>query len=171
MAIERARRDRQPTSIAYIDCDDFKRINDRFGHSTGDQLLKVVAATLMERVRKSDVVARLGGDEFAVLLPETPSQSAQEVIQGLKTGLLDRMQTHAWPVTFSIGVATFVTPPTTLNEMIELSDTLMYTVKRAGKNMIKHHVFNPENLAEAGEELGTSLTAQNSRVTPNGAGT
>jgi diguanylate cyclase (GGDEF)-like protein len=182
IAIDRARRDRQPTSIAYIDCDDFKQINDRFGHSTGDQLLKVVAATLLELLRKTDVVARLGGDEFAVLLPETPAQSALEVIQGLNTALLDRMQKHGWPVTFSIGVATFVTAPATLSEMTELSDALMYAVKRNGKNMIKHHVLDSESPTGAGEALGTSseldsslgprtaLTARNSHLTPSAEG-
>ena len=183
IAIERARRERQPTSIAYIDCDDFKQINDRFGHSTGDQLLKVVAATLLERSRKSDVVARLGGDEFAVLLPETPSHIAQEVIRGLNTGLLKRMRNYGWPATFSIGVATFVTPPTAPKEMIELSDALMYAVKRTGKNMIQHQVFDPEGVTGTRGALGTSsehdsrpspsnaLTAQTSHVTPNGAET
>lgn len=155
--IERARRRQRPISVAYIDCDDFKQINDRFGHSTGDQLLKVVAVTLMERLRKSDVVARLGGDEFAVLLPETPSQAAQAVVQDLKTGLLDRMGKHGWPVTFSIGVATFVTPPETLDEMIELSDALMYAVKRTGKNMIQHRTFDRLNdVAETGGERRAS---------------
>jgi diguanylate cyclase (GGDEF)-like protein len=140
--LERARRYQLPVSFAYIDCDDFKQINDRFGHQTGDQLLKVVAATLTEGLRRSDVVARLGGDEFAVLLPDTPSQPAQQVFHALQAELLHRMRKHGWPVTFSIGIATFVTPPETPEELIELSDALMYAVKRNGKNMIKHHLFD-----------------------------
>jgi diguanylate cyclase (GGDEF)-like protein len=95
--IERARRSKLPISIAYIDCDDFKLINARFGHQTGDQVLKVVAATLTEGLRTSDLVARLGGDEFAGLLPDTPSQPAQQIFHACEHSCSSVCESTAGP--------------------------------------------------------------------------
>jgi diguanylate cyclase (GGDEF)-like protein len=78
-------------TLAYIDCDDFKRVNDRHGHAAGDQLLVDVAHTLMRSIRKTDVVARIGGDEFALLLPETEARETSRVIDKLRNAL------HALP--------------------------------------------------------------------------
>ncbi|MDQ3805871.1 MAG: GGDEF domain-containing protein, partial [Acidobacteriota bacterium] len=78
--ISRARRHGHPFSVAYMDVDNFKLVNDRLGHSAGDRLLKTVADTLKQDVRDIDVVARLGGDEFAVLLPETDAEAARTAV-------------------------------------------------------------------------------------------
>jgi len=148
--IARARQMRHPVSVAYMDCDNFKQINDRFGHYTGDELLRVTAQTIISHLRKSDMVARLGGDEFGVLLPDTGVATAKEVIQKVQQELLATMAQRQWPVTFSIGVVTFITPPDGPDEAIRISDQLMYLVKSSGKNSVVHQVFDRQNgLTEA----------------------
>lgn len=136
--IKRAGRYQHPFTVAYLDIDDFKQVNDEWGHSTGNELLTVVAATIQENIRSTDTVARLGGDEFAMLLPETSYDAGEVVMQKVHQSLRAAMARNAWPVTFSIGVVTFITPPDTVDGMIKVADSLMYTVKHEGKNRIQH---------------------------------
>lgn len=136
--IRRAGRYQHPFTIAYLDIDNFKTVNDEWGHSTGDLLLTVVAETIRKNIRSTDVVARLGGDEFALLLPETGYDAAEIVIQKVHQSLLAAMIAKAWPVTFSVGVVTFLTPPESVDRMINIADGFMYSVKHGGKNMIIH---------------------------------
>ena len=140
MEINRARRNEHPLTVVYIDLDNFKTINDRYGHSTGDNLLRLVANTIKSNIRLMDTVARLGGDEFAILLPETGPELAEAITRKVQKINLEIMQKNGWPVTFSIGVVTFIHPPTTVDEILKKSDNLMYTAKNNGKNMIKHEV-------------------------------
>jgi diguanylate cyclase (GGDEF)-like protein len=140
MEIDRARRYGHPLTVVYIDLDNFKTINDRFGHSTGDNLLRLVANTIKNNIRLSDTVARLGGDEFAILLPETGPELAEAITRKVQKINLEIMQKNGWPVTFSIGVATFISPPSTVDEILKISDNLMYAAKNNGKNMIKYEV-------------------------------
>ncbi len=140
--IERAIRYRHPLTFAYVDCDNFKELNDQFGHGAGDQVLRLVAMTLLERSRSSDFVARVGGDEFVILLPETDAAAAGEVMHGLRTVLAHKMKANAWTVTVSVGVCTFLTPPATLELALRLSDDLLYAAKRCGKNTVNHRIFD-----------------------------
>jgi diguanylate cyclase (GGDEF)-like protein len=139
--IARASRYARPFTVVYIDIDDFKVINDRLGHNMGDALLQVVVRTLRANTRTTDSVARLGGDEFAILLPETGDKNAEGVISKIHQGLLDEMQKHQWPVTFSIGVLTCIAIPHTYEEMIKRVDDLMYIVKTNGKNAINYSIY------------------------------
>ena len=136
--IKRAGRYLHPFTVAYLDIDDFKAVNDRWGHSTGDELLALVADTITNNIRATDSIARLGGDEFALLLPETGYEAASVVIQKVHESLQAAMGRKGWPVTFSIGVVTFGTPPDTVDGMIRVADAFMYSVKHSGKNRIKH---------------------------------
>ena len=140
MEINRARRNEHPLTVVYIDLDNFKTINDCYGHSTGDNLLRLVAKTIKSNIRLMDTVARLGGDEFAILLPETGPELAEAITRKVQKINLEIMEKNGWPVTFSIGVVTFIHPPTTVDEILKISDNLMYTAKNNGKNMIKHEV-------------------------------
>jgi diguanylate cyclase (GGDEF)-like protein len=140
MEINRAHRYEHPLTVVYIDLDNFKAINDRFGHSTGDNLLRLVANTIQNNIRLTDTVARLGGDEFAILLPETGPELAQAITRKVQKINLEIMQKNGWPVTFSIGVVTFLTPPSTVDEILKISDNVMYAAKNNGKNMIKYEV-------------------------------
>jgi diguanylate cyclase (GGDEF)-like protein len=139
--LERARRYKRPLTMVYMDADNFKEVNDRFGHATGDTLLLWMARTMMQNVRVTDVVARLGGDEFAILLPETNSDEAKIVVSKLRHLLISTMVEKGWPVTFSIGVVTFVEVPATAKEVIRSADDLMYVVKRSGKNAVRYQVW------------------------------
>ncbi|TWT36542.1 putative diguanylate cyclase AdrA [Posidoniimonas corsicana] len=123
-------------SVAFIDCDNFKTVNDTLGHLEGDRLLAAIAAEMQESVRKMDVPARMGGDEFAVLLPETTEQQAEQVIARMRERLDAAMAANNWPVTFSIGVAVYETPPRSVDELIHGADELMYEVKADQKDAV-----------------------------------
>lgn len=138
---EAARFSGRALSIAYMDCDNFKEINDRLGHSAGDELLRVTAGTVRANVRLRDLVARLGGDEFGLLMPESDFEGARQIVNTVKEELLAAMARRGWNVTFSIGIATFITLPDNVDEAIKASDQLMYEVKSNGKNSIAHEVF------------------------------
>lgn len=138
--VRRARRLNRPLTLAYLDIDDFKTINDTQGHSGGDEALRRVAEALTSSTRDIDVVGRLGGDEFAILLPETGEQGASTVIHALPDRVRSTIADIGFPVTFSLGSVTFETPPSDVNEMIGVADVLMYEVKRNGKDSVKHKV-------------------------------
>jgi diguanylate cyclase (GGDEF)-like protein len=139
--INRSQRYKNPFTIAYIDLDNFKTVNDEFGHTTGDQVLRFVVDQVRKHLRKTDVVARLGGDEFALLLPETNQESAQVVLSKLQHDILAGMQQSNWPVTLSIGVLTCIDAPSEAEEVIRMVDDLMYSVKRNSKNGIKYTTY------------------------------
>jgi diguanylate cyclase (GGDEF)-like protein len=134
LELERGRRHGRPLSLLYIDCDDFKLVNDRLGHVAGDAVLSAVGATLRQAVRGLDTVARLGGDEFGVLLPEVDRAGAEALADRLRLQLRETLAGRGGAVTFSIGVVTFVKPPASVDEMILRADELMYQAKRSGKD-------------------------------------
>jgi len=134
--VDKCRRYLRPISVAYIDCDNFKQINDTYGHQTGDELLKVIAATIVDNVRITDLAARLGGDEFAIMLSETGQDAVKTVIERVRKNLETNVQNKKWPVTFSIGVVIFNKAPETLDEAVKKADELMYKVKKNGKNKV-----------------------------------
>jgi diguanylate cyclase (GGDEF)-like protein len=136
--IARARRHARPFSVAYIDVDDFKAVNDRQGHSAGDRLLKAVADALRRNVRGVDTVARIGGDEFAVLMPETDARAAQVVMRRVRRRLLEETRRAGWPVTASVGVVTFAVAPDSVDDVLRAADEAMYSAKRGGKNALRH---------------------------------
>ena len=141
MEIGRLRRYGHPFTIAYMDADNFKAVNDRLGHQVGSSLLVNVVSVARQNLRETDVVARVGGDEFAVLLPETDADQGRAVVRKLRARMLEEMRRHDWPVTFSIGVLTCASPPRTVDELIKRADALMYEVKRAGKDSVSHAVL------------------------------
>ncbi len=146
MSIEMARhrRNQIPFAVAYIDCDNFKKVNDGLGHREGDRVLKAVGHTLKLKLREIDIVARLGGDEFALVLPQTGEFSALQVIGKLGQELDQVMAKHNWPVTFSMGVGIFPSVPENIDRVIAFSDKLMYRVKVLGGNNVLHRVYSPD---------------------------
>jgi diguanylate cyclase (GGDEF)-like protein/PAS domain S-box-containing protein len=139
--IERSRRYKHPFTIGYFDLDDFKAINDKFGHKVGDEILSAVVKHATGHLRKTDLFARLGGDEFAFLLPETGPELAQTIISKFQKDIVFRIQEIYGRVTFSIGVLTCIDSSLTLEEILKLVDDLMYAVKREGKAGIKYAVY------------------------------
>jgi diguanylate cyclase (GGDEF)-like protein len=141
MEIDRLQRYGRPFTLAYIDLDDFKAVNDQFGHATGDRVLYTVASSIKKNMRKTDICARLGGDEFALLLPETDQEFARLAISKIQGELLKEMQQNNWPVTFSMGVLTCQVAPQTTDELVNMADKLMYQVKQDSKNAIKYSTY------------------------------
>ena len=139
--MDRCRRYRHPFTLAYVDLDDFKLVNDQRGHHAGDEVLRRVVASAREHLRKTDVVARLGGDEFGLLCPETNEEAAKVVVSKVRDGLLEEMRLGNWPITFSIGVMTCRAVPDTSDELLRMADEIMYTVKRDGKNGIRYSTY------------------------------
>jgi len=139
--MDRCQRYEHPFTIAYIDLDNFKAVNDQFGHHAGDQLLRLVAGSAKKHLRKTDVVARLGGDEFALLLLETNEAAARVALSKVQNGLLEDMRQNHWTITFSIGVLTCSVAPHTPDELLKMADDVMYTVKRGSKNAIKYSSY------------------------------
>jgi diguanylate cyclase (GGDEF)-like protein len=132
----RASRFNSPFTIAYMDVDNFKQINDQFGHSEGDSILKSIAQSMLSNIRQTDIAARLGGDEFAVLLPNTDQSGAKFILDKVQNKLLEQMEKTNSKVTFSIGVVTFHIPPASVDELLRRADKIMYAVKAKGKNNI-----------------------------------
>jgi diguanylate cyclase (GGDEF)-like protein len=141
LEIERARRHGRPLTSVYVDCDDFKDVNDRRGHAEGDALLVSVARTLRAETRVVDAVARLGGDEFGLLLPETGAADAEALLGRVREALLAAMARNGWRVGFSIGAATFLAPPASVDELMARADELMYAAKRERKGTVRVGVF------------------------------
>lgn len=148
MEINRLQRSHSPFTIAYLDIDNFKSINDTFGHLEGDFVLKTIVSSLKSKTRNSDIVARLGGDELALFFPDTNQESAQAIWSKIHGVLRNEMSKKNWMVTFSIGVVTCTIAPSDINDLIKVADELMYSVKRHGKNMVKYSVYETNNLAE-----------------------
>jgi diguanylate cyclase (GGDEF)-like protein len=138
--LAKARRYQTPISFLYMDIDNFKHINDNFGHHTGDQLLRSVAETIENHIRAIDVIVRFGGDEFGILFAETGAESAFRIVGKLKKKLHTLVRDNGWPVTFSVGVVTFENLPASIEEMINAADAQMYFAKQNGKNQTRHSV-------------------------------
>lgn len=140
--LDLAVRYRHPLTIAYLDLDNFKTVNDTWGHAEGDRLLRAIGKSLRDSVRRSDLVARMGGDEFVIWLPMTDQEGATPILVRLTDNLEHAIHQGGWPVTSSIGAVTFPTPPSTVAEGISEADRLMYKAKRAGKNQVVHEVIS-----------------------------
>jgi diguanylate cyclase (GGDEF)-like protein/PAS domain S-box-containing protein len=147
-----ARRDRPgygPTSVLFIDLDDFKTVNDSLGHPAGDTLLRAVAERLRACVRPGDTAARLGGDEFGVLLEETNEEAAAEIAERIHEAMAQPFTIDArqLAVTASIGIASTEVSGRTADELLRNADAAMYTAKARGKG--RHESFEPSMHASA----------------------
>ena len=139
---DRFRRYKRPFSLVYLDLDNFKTINDRLGHFTGDKLLRVLTENIQQQIRPTDILARLGGDEFVLLLPETGEENVKQFIGRLHSNLTNEMLKKGWMVTISMGVVVFNQMPKSVDEMVKLADGAMYSVKTARKNGVCYRVYN-----------------------------
>jgi len=131
--IARARRYGSAFTLVYLDVDDLRTVNERYGHYVGDALIRSVAATLRKSLRATDLVARLGADDFAILLPETSAESAQAALHKLEVLLAESAQKSQWASSFSIGGVTFTSPPDTVEGALNRAEDLMYAAKKADR--------------------------------------
>jgi len=140
--LARAARYSRSLTIAYLDIDRFKAVNDRYGHEAGDRVLVTVAGLLQKGVRTFDLVGRLGGDEFALLLPETNAVEAGVLLQRLRAKLAAVTSPDGSQVTLSIGAVTLGdASDVSLETLIARADALMYAVKRASGNGLRQETL------------------------------
>jgi diguanylate cyclase (GGDEF)-like protein len=130
------RRAGRPVTLAYIDLDHFKAINDAEGHLAGDVLLRAVGARLRGSMRVSDLTGRLGGDEFAVLLPDLGPDQARHALDRLRILLQQPVADVRSTMTITIGAVTFLSAPDDVETAVQLADAAMYDAKREGRDRI-----------------------------------
>ncbi|TDA70091.1 MAG: diguanylate cyclase [Clostridia bacterium] len=126
-------------ALLFLDVDDFKSVNDRFGHLVGDKLLKDLAVLLCQRLRDTDTVARLGGDEFAIILPHTDAHQARIVAEHLLEAIRQctvEVEGQTAAITVSIGIALFPQHGTTADALLAHADQAMYRAKGAGRSRV-----------------------------------
>lgn len=133
--IERARRNHTAITLAYLDIDEFKAVNDDRGHAEGDAILRRTGEVLRNGLRSIDVVGRLGGDEFGIVLPDTEEFSARAAFKRVHEDLV------AAGIRASIGVITFIGRTPHLDEALELVDEVMYLAKSSGKSQVAHRTL------------------------------
>ena len=135
--IARSRRSSAPFSLAYIDLDRFKLVNDSLGHAAGDALLRILAEQMSARLREIDVLARVGGDEFAILMPETDESGVERVLERVQEAARESFLPYsddAEGLGMTIGAIVFTRPPDTLDDALTRVDALMYEGKRLGRD-------------------------------------
>jgi diguanylate cyclase (GGDEF)-like protein len=136
--VERARRFDSGMAVIMVDIDQFKRLNDEFGHLLGDEVLRQVSSLFYQQLRKIDVVCRYGGEEFAILLSQTNLQHAMSVAEKLRR-LVETWQFPGVPrsVTISAGTATYPDHGTTRDALVQAADSGLYAAKQAGRNCVR----------------------------------
>ncbi len=135
--LERARRFNTGMAVVMVDIDQFKRLNDEFGHLLGDEVLRQVSSIFHQQLRKIDVVCRYGGEEFAILLAQTNQQHAIGVAEKLRR-MVEAWQFPGVPraVTISVGAATCPDHGVTRDELVKAADLGLYAAKQAGRNRV-----------------------------------
>ncbi len=127
--------------LMFIDIDNFKEVNDRFGHKVGDLLLVTVSQILHVATRKTDTPARLGGDEFVILLPETPDEEAKTIARRIMeaVAVMTVLPDNTLSLTLSIGIASATKEMSSSTDWLKAADDALYQAKREGKNRIYAH--------------------------------
>jgi diguanylate cyclase (GGDEF)-like protein len=131
-----------PLTLAYVDLDDFKSINDSQGHSAGDNLLRAVATRLISATRRTDTVARLGGDEFGIILPATDFDGAKAILRKIRRSLGAPYEGIEY-TTCSVGAVVLRERTANAAAALAAADRLMYAAKRSGKNAFVVQEYSP----------------------------
>lgn len=143
--IKRARRYKHPIAVMMLDLDNYKEINDTYGHDVGDQALRLIAQRCKENIRDADILARYGGDEFILLLPETDFKQALETAERLRSVMQKNpieLETTNVKTTTSIGITGATNMPPDLDILLKNADLALYDAKHSGKNCVK--IFNSD---------------------------
>jgi diguanylate cyclase (GGDEF)-like protein len=134
--LHRAERYNKALSIVMCDLDHFKRINDSFGHTVGDRVLKAVGRFLQNNIRDVDIIARYGGEEFVILLPEAEKEEAFTVSERLRNSLADMKIDGLPQMTVSLGIASYPEDGESIDLIIKQADTALYAAKQTGRNRV-----------------------------------
>lgn len=143
--LHRARRYNHPLSLAFLDLDNFKQVNDTQGHASGDKLLQQISETIMHTIRETDIISRIGGDEFVICFPEISDVQVRKAIDKLVKALDIMTSQSGWQVTASIGVITCMEICETYDAILSKADQLMYVAKEKGKNTAEFMVLGKTN--------------------------
>jgi diguanylate cyclase (GGDEF)-like protein len=158
--VKRSVRHRHKFTILMIDLDNFKYINDTYGHASGDLVLKEVTQIFSSNLRNADILARIGGDEFAVILPETPYENGHAVVEKLRTSLESTpisLMFDQVSLTASFGIAEYPEQGENIESLLTGSDLAMYKAKRAGKNTIARADQSDQEIASEIQKKGEFL--------------
>ena len=151
--INRAKRNNFPLSISFLDLDDFKMINDKYGHPTGDRILHHIAKIIKKMSRSEDVTARFGGDEFVILYPHTQKNKAfavtKRIIEGIKNHpfILNNKEKKNYICNLSIGIASYPLDADSSEELMNKADIALYRAKKRGKNKIVCYEDEQESIS------------------------
>ncbi len=151
--IEFSKRYGHPLSVILLDVDNFKCINDKYGHQTGDLVLKKLAELLKKNLRKSDIVARYGGEEFIIILPDTDIKGAVKVAEKLRKAI-EKLSINGIKITASFGVSQ-LKDDDDIQKLIKRADKALYIAKRSGKNTVKYILDDKNSEEECLKELKT----------------
>lgn len=135
--LDRARRYGRPLAVIIVDIDDFKVVNDAFGHSVGDRVLRSVGEVFRASVREVDVACRIGGEEFGFVLPETDEEGARKAAERIRSAVAALGVAEVGQVTVSAGVAVYPVHAEARDELIEAADMALYQAKHEGKNCVR----------------------------------
>jgi len=139
---KRAQRQRQILSVIFLDLDNLKPTNDRFGHDAGDMAILHLARILQSETRPYDLTARFGGDEFVILLPNTAQEQALQIAERIRTKAIQtplNFKTQSLPIQLSLGVASSTEADTDVKQVMQRADTALYQAKNEGRNRVAVH--------------------------------
>lgn len=154
--LAQARRHRRPMGVLLCDVDHFKRVNDRFGHATGDEVLQAVARTIRQTLRESDSAARFGGEEFVVMLPETDAAGVRVVAEKIRAAIEALVLPGVGRCTISIGGACTPGGRTRPADLLQRADEALYEAKAQGRNQVR--LADPEATPAPGTPGWVSTT-------------
>jgi diguanylate cyclase (GGDEF)-like protein len=151
-----------PLAVIVIDIDNFKSINDRYGHDTGDGVIRTLAGLMRHGSRSNDILARAGGEEFTILLPGTPLEDAVNAAERLRIAMQDSPNPTGSTVTVSLGVARFPEHGRDLEYVMKAADKAMYGAKNNGRNLTC--------VAEPASDLGFRIAGSGAIGRPSTSG-
>ncbi len=153
--MERTMRSGQPTSLIMLDIDHFKKVNDSWGHETGNQALKHVAGMIARTVRRLDIACRYGGEEFAVILPDTDLGAAAQVAERIRQAIAEsplELGSNTLELTASLGIATYrLDRKSVPDDLVARADHFLYQAKQEGRNRVCHPPLEPPTLVSSEE--------------------
>jgi diguanylate cyclase (GGDEF)-like protein len=166
--IDHAKQHDHKLCVLMLDLDNFKEINDLYGHLCGDIVLRDVAGIIKQKIRRGDLATRLGGDEFAIVLPETNSTGAHHVAEELKKAIENHQfsDKHAFHVTASIGLVVYPTHSTSITGLMSKVDIALYQAKADGRNAVRDYdssiraITHSRRLVELSQEVTSAINEE-----------